>query len=90
MAKKKSLLEEMRGNPRGDWNIRDIERLCGEMGLECQPPKSGSHFKVISDYLADILTIPAHRPIKPVYVRLPVSYADAHMLATRKREADGS
>ncbi|MGL4237449.1 hypothetical protein [Tabrizicola sp.] len=89
MAKKKPLLEEMRGNPRGDWGIRDIERLCAELGMECQPPRAGSHYKVISEHLADILTIPAHRPIKPVYVRLLVSYSDAHVIAAGKREQNG-
>jgi hypothetical protein len=85
MAKKKPLLEEMRSNPRGDWTIKDIERLCADIGLACQPPRSGSHFKVISERLADILTIPAHRPIKPVYIRLLVSYSDAHISAAGAR-----
>lgn len=89
MARKKPLLDRMHDNPRGNWIIADIEKLCQEIGLECQPPRSGSHYKVISPNLADILTVPAHRPIKPVYIRMLVSYAKAHAAQNGKREEDG-
>ena len=78
MRKRKSLLEKMRANPRGDWQIKDVETLCEQVGLELRPPSGGSHFKVCSPLLRDILTIPARRPIKAPYIRNLVSYSDAH------------
>jgi hypothetical protein len=84
MAKKKSLLDQMRSNPRADWKIKDIEKLCSQTGLSFEPPSHGSHFKVFSQHLRDALTIPARRPIKPPYIRNLVSYADAHSLASEK------
>ncbi|MDJ1006615.1 MAG: hypothetical protein QNJ13_02230 [Paracoccaceae bacterium] len=86
MAKKKTLLEQMRANPRSDWTIDDVAKLCNEIGLELMPPKTGSHFKVASPRLRDICTIPAHRPIKPPYIRNVVSYADAHIQVGEQHE----
>ena len=34
------LLERMRSNPRGDWTLRDIERVCLEYDVTCAPPKA--------------------------------------------------
>lgn len=69
------LLEAMRTNPR-DWRIADVERLCGWAGLACTPPRKGSHYKVAHATVSAILTIPAHRPIKPVYIRELVAFVD--------------
>ena len=62
------LLEAMRSNPR-DWRIADVERLCREYDIACTPPRKGSHYKLSHPAVAMILTVPAHRPIKPVYIR---------------------
>jgi hypothetical protein len=88
--KKKALLERMRANAKGDWTISDIETVCGQIGIELRPPSNGSHYKAYSEHLEGMLTIPANRPIKPVYIRTFVRLADAHIRAmeTIKKEAD--
>ena len=64
------LLDKMRSNPRGDWTIANVQTLCAKEGLECSPPSGGgSHWKVSHPLVSEILTIPAHRPIKPIYIR---------------------
>jgi len=69
------LLDRMRSNPAGDCTIGDIERLCRAHGIDCRPPSGGgSHYKIAHGEIADILTIPARRPIKPKYIRLLVSF----------------
>lgn len=69
------LLDRMRSNPAGDWTIGDIERLCRSYGINCKPPAGGgSHYKIAHGEIADILTIPARRPIKPKYIRLLVRF----------------
>jgi hypothetical protein len=70
------LLERMRANPR-DWRIEDIKAVCTRHGIDCSAPRKGSHYKVKHPAMIEILTIPAHRPIKPVYVRALVSFIDA-------------
>jgi predicted RNA binding protein YcfA (HicA-like mRNA interferase family) len=60
----------MRVNPVGDWTMKDVESVCRANGFSCKAPSGGgSHFKVSHPDFRDILTIPARRPIKPVYIR---------------------
>ena len=66
----------MRANPR-DWRIDDVERLCTGFGIACTPPRKGSHYKVSHRAMPMILTIPAHRPIKPVYIRDLIAFVEA-------------
>jgi hypothetical protein len=82
MTKADKLLTRMRQNPAGDWTIKDIERLCSGMGWQCLPPSGGgSHWKISAADQETILTIPARRPIKPIYVR--------KLLAMMERRGDG-
>jgi hypothetical protein len=63
-------VEDMRGNPKGDWRIGDVEVVCRQFGIFCQPSRGGgSHYKIAHRGLAEKLTIPARRPIKPIYIR---------------------
>ncbi|MGI4880697.1 MAG: hypothetical protein ACRYG4_24805 [Janthinobacterium lividum] len=66
----------MRANPR-DWRIEDVASVCAAFGVGCTPPRNGSHYKIKHGDMASILTIPAHRPIKPVYIRDLVRFIDA-------------
>ena len=65
----------MRANPR-DWRIEDVLSVYAGFGIACTPPRKGSHYKVKHDNMAEILTIPARRPIKPVYIRDLVRFVD--------------
>ena len=67
MVRGDKLLERMRSNPR-DWRIEDVIRLCDAFDAACTPPRKGSHYKVKHPSQDEILTIPAHRPIKPMYI----------------------
>ncbi|WP_445190926.1 type II toxin-antitoxin system HicA family toxin [Sphingomonas sp. Tas61C01] len=75
MSRAEKLLERMRANPR-DWRIADVVAACEAAGVACTPPRAGSHYKVKHPDLIEILTIPAHRPIKPVYIRALVQFID--------------
>jgi len=74
MARNADLLDRMRSNPVGDWTIRDVEALCRQHGVGCTPPARGDHYKISHRSEAQILTIPAHRPIKPFYIRELVKF----------------
>jgi len=69
------LLERMRSNPR-DWRIEDVATVCNGFGIDCTAPRKGSHYKVKHASMEEILTIPAHRPIKPFYIRDLVGFID--------------
>jgi len=66
MTKLDKLLEKMRRNPR-DWRIEDLESLALRFGLEVRKP-GGSHAIFFHELSGRQLSVPAKRPIKPIYV----------------------
>jgi hypothetical protein len=69
-------IERMRSNPKADWQISDVEKACREAGVDCMKPSGGSHFKIGKPHRGRRLTIPARRPIKPVYIVMLVQFLD--------------
>lgn len=57
----------MRNNPH-NWRIDDIERIASYYGFE-KRLASGSHVTFEHPLLTEILTIPAHKSIKPIYIK---------------------
>lgn len=86
MPRADKVLAAMRVNPAGDWRIGDVARLCRRHGLGCMAPRRGDHYKVSHAALAEILTIPAARPIKPVYIRRLVAMVEAVMRNLNEQE----
>jgi hypothetical protein len=80
------LIDRMRGNPAADWRIEDVQKVCRQVGLTCSPPNGGSHYKVSSHFDATILTIPARKPIKVVYIKLLMDLVNAHLDAGSKEQ----
>ena len=68
MVARDKLLEQVRRNLRSDWQIGDLKTLAARYGIEWRSP-SGSHV-IFLPAKGPILSVPARRPIKPVYVRL--------------------
>ena len=68
------LLEAMRNNPR-DWRIEQLQTLARQFGLVVRS-EGGSHHVFSHEAVAEVLSVPAHRPIKPVYVRRFVALID--------------
>lgn len=61
------LLARMRNNPR-DWRIDDLKTVAGHFGLDWRN-EGGSHHVFSFPGVEEDVCVPAHRPIKPVYVR---------------------
>ncbi|HEX8309602.1 MAG TPA: type II toxin-antitoxin system HicA family toxin [Allosphingosinicella sp.] len=66
----------MRDNPR-DWRIEDVATVCAAFRIACTPPRKGSHYKVKHESQSEMLTVPAHRPVKPWYIEALVEFVDA-------------
>ena len=66
MVKSEKTIEKMRNNPR-DWTIDNLKTLAKKKGNDwCQPGTSHVTFS----YAGLVpLTVPAHKPIKPIYVK---------------------
>jgi len=75
VARGEKLLARMRANP-GDWRIEDVETICNAFGLEFRR-KTGSHATISHSKVREILTVPARRPIKPLYIVRLVLFIDA-------------
>ena len=70
------LLERMRANPRNDWRMRNVETLANRYGLSITRPKGGGSHVTLHHKSGAKLTIPDHRPIKPVYIKELVKMID--------------
>ena len=70
------LLEKMRANPRNDWRIEDVQTLANRYGLSISRPKRGGSHVTLRHNSGAMLTVPARRPIKPVYIRKLVDMID--------------
>ena len=68
--------ENMKNNPRDNWDMADIEVVCNYFDIECEAPARGSHYCVSHKSQASILTIPKKRKIKAVYIIEFVSFVD--------------
>lgn len=76
MGQGEKRLAQMRSNPRGDWRISDIEVICREYGIDVRMPARGSHIGIRHPMVGS-QTIPARRPIKPIYIKEFVAFVDA-------------
>ena len=75
MAKAERLLESMRANPKADWtpdNIKTVARACG-----LAVRQRGTSHAVVTNARGRHLTVPMHKPIKPLYIRRLVELIEA-------------
>jgi predicted RNA binding protein YcfA (HicA-like mRNA interferase family) len=70
VANAAKILAKMRANPR-DWRIDDLKVVAAKHGFSYR--QQGSSHVVFRHPTAGILTVPAARPIKPIYIRLFVA-----------------
>jgi hypothetical protein len=69
----RKLIAKMRRTPR-DWRIEDFKVVADSLGIDHD--QHGTSHVVFRHANAGRLSVPAHRPIKPVYVRLFVDLVD--------------
>jgi len=75
MNKRAKLLDAMSNNPR-DWRIDDLLVIARQFNIECRNNGGSHHVFSFSSVEIDV-TVPAHRPIKPVYIRQFLLLVDA-------------
>lgn len=67
MSKTDKQLEDMRNNPR-DWRIETLISIAVKYGIVIRN-HGGSHHVFSCAGVELAVTVPAHRPIKPIYIR---------------------
>ncbi len=75
MARADKTLAAMRNNPR-DWRIASLEAVAAGAGVNVRKT-GGSHVVFEHPDVIEALSVPARRPIKPIYVRRFVRFIDA-------------
>lgn len=68
------LLERMRTNPR-DWRIEQLETVARRFGVNVRK-SGGSHVTFEHPRSQVILSVPARRPIKPIYIKHFIALID--------------
>ena len=63
----------MRNNPR-DWRIEDLKTIADKMGLKYRQP--GTSHVTFRTKTGKMLTVPAKKPIKPIYIKLFIGLLD--------------
>jgi hypothetical protein len=66
MAKREKLIQRMRNNPR-DWRIEDLKTAMSPFGVTFR--QDGTSHVVFEFPSGRAYVVPAHKPIKPVYVK---------------------
>ncbi|MBO4329287.1 MAG: hypothetical protein IK051_01365 [Rhodocyclaceae bacterium] len=85
MNKAAKLLDAMRNNPR-DWRIEQLITVARQMGMAVRND-GGSHHIFSAKEIRASFPVPAHKPIKPVYVKKFVALVDA--LDEHRRNQNG-
>jgi predicted RNA binding protein YcfA (HicA-like mRNA interferase family) len=67
MTKNEKTLSKMKANPK-DWRIEQLETVAKQYGVAIRKT-GGSHVVFDHNDWVDLLCVPAHRPIKPIYVK---------------------
>jgi hypothetical protein len=75
VARADKTLDAMRANPR-DWRIGQLETVAAAFGVNCRKP-GGSHVVFEHPAVIEALSVPARRPIKPIYVQRFVRLIEA-------------
>ncbi len=67
MSKIEKKLKAMKANPKDDWQIGDLKSIAKQYSIEYRQP--GTSHVTFSCNNSLSLTVPAHKPIKPIYIR---------------------
>ncbi len=73
MTKFEKLLGKLRNNPR-DWQIETLKDIAKRFNIEWRQP--GTSHVTFRHPNGTKLTVPAHRPIKPIYIKKFVRLID--------------
>jgi hypothetical protein len=67
MSKIDKKLKDMKANPRNDWRIEDLCSLAKRYNIDYRQP--GTSHVTFSCWNGTCLTVPAHKPIKAIYIK---------------------
>ena len=75
VARTHRLLTAMKANPKADWSPENVRTVADACDLTLR--QRGTSHAVLTNALGQHLTVPMHKPIKPVYIRRLVRLIEA-------------
>jgi predicted RNA binding protein YcfA (HicA-like mRNA interferase family) len=75
MSKAEKLLQQMKSNPKADWTPNNIKTLCNAFNLTLR--QRGTSHAVLTNAIGQHLTIPMHKPVKPLYIKCLIKLIEA-------------
>ena len=75
MARAHQLVAAMKANPKADWSPENVRIVADACDLTLR--QRGTSHAVLTNALGQHLTVPMHKPIKPVYIRRLVRLIEA-------------
>jgi hypothetical protein len=75
MTRHDKVLDRMRRNP-CDWRVQDLQAIADRLGIDWV--HEGSSHVVFRSPDHGHLSVPAHRPVKPVYIKKFLALVDKH------------
>jgi hypothetical protein len=82
MSKRDKLMQKMRNNHM-DWRIQDLQVVAEHLGFTFKKPGT-SHVTFSNGTLR--ITVPAHKPIKPIYIQKFIAMLDESLLGDNKND----
>lgn len=74
MSKINKKIMAMKNNPKGDWVIEDLKSLADKHGIVYRQP--GTSHVTFRSLNGRKLTVPAHKPIKAIYIKLFIKFLE--------------
>ncbi len=88
VAATEKMLLKLRRNQAG-WRIEELQAIAGGAGIDWRRPgRGGSHVIFSAAGVREIVSVPANRPIKPVYVVQFLALIDAAAKVKRNERKD--
>jgi hypothetical protein len=83
-GRRRQNLQKMRQQQIG-WRIEELQTVAAENGVDWRRPRRGGSHVIFSAFgVREIVSVPAKRPIKPVYIKQFVALIDAAGEARKK------
>jgi hypothetical protein len=74
MSKLEKLIFSLKSNPQGDWKIEDLKRIAHSFRVDYR--QRGTSHVTFRFPSKDRLTVPARKPIKPIYLKMFIEFID--------------
>lgn len=75
MPRGEKLFDSMKANPKADWTPGNVKTVARAYGLTVR--QRGTSHAVLTNASGQHLTIPMHKPIKPIYIKRLIALIEA-------------